>query len=160
MNYIYDIFLKADEQNVNREKIRFKQAKVFSPYMEIAFDEINFTDIPRDKQIEINSFYRFQEIFQELFDSNFEENIELRNTLFDILIHYLGEMDLKSGLSKNEFYKMFLLKDIRKNVFGKDLNTNIDFFNKEEKDIFLNSLITLYKTGTSLELFNKVLVKI
>ena len=146
MNYIYDIFLKADEQNVNREKIRFKQAKVFSPYMEIAFDEINFTDIPRDKQIEINSFYRFQEIFQELFDSNFEENIELRNTLFDILIHYLGEMDLKSGLSKNEF--------------GKDLNTNIDFFNKEEKDIFLNSLITLYKTGTSLELFNKVLVKI
>ena len=69
-------------------------------------------------------------------------------------------MDLKSGLSKNEFYKMFLLKDIRKNVFGKDLNTNIDFFNKEEKDIFLNSLITLYKTGTSLELFNKVLVKI
>ena len=160
MNYIYDIFLKADEQNVDREKIRFKQAKVCSPYMEIAFDEINFTDIPRDKQIEINSFYRFQEIFQELFDSNFEENIELRNTLFDILIHYLGEMDLKSGLSKNEFYKMFLLKDIRKNVFGKDLNTNIDFFNKEEKDIFLNSLITLYKTGTSLELFNKVLVKI
>ena len=160
MNYIYDIFLKADEQNVDREKIRFKQAKVCSPYMEIAFDEINFTDIPRDKQIEINSFYRFQEIFQELFDSNFEENIELRNTLFDILIHYLGEMDLKSGLSKNEFYKMFLLKDIRKYVFGKDLNTNIDFFNKEEKDIFLNSLITLYKTGTSLELFNKVLVKI
>jgi len=160
MNYIYDMFLKADEQKVKREKIRFKQAKKCSPYMEIAFDEINFVGLPGDKQIEINSFYRFQEIFQELFDINFEENIELRNTLFDILIHYLGDLDLKSGLSKNEFYKMFLLKDIRKNLFGKNLNTNIDFFNNEEKDIFLNSLITLYKTGISLELFNKVLVKI
>lgn len=160
MNYIYNMLLKADDKNIKREKIKFKQAEIFSPYMEMSFDEMNFNDIPPNKEVEINPFYRFEEIFKELFDINFNENKELRSTLFDILIHYLGELDLKSGLSKKEFYKMFLLKDINNNVFGESLKRNIECFNKEEKDIFLNALIILYKTGSSLELFKIVISKI
>lgn len=160
MNYIYNMLLKADEQNVKREKIKFKQAEIFSPYMEMAFEEINFNGIPKNQEVEINSFYRFEGIFKEIFDINFKENIELRNTLFDILIHYLAGLDLKSGLSKKEFYKIFLLRDIENNVFGESLKSNIECFNKEEKDIFLNGLITLYETGTSLELFKNVLSRI
>ncbi|NFG61481.1 hypothetical protein [Clostridium sp. CMCC3677] len=160
MNYIYDIFIKAIEENTRTEGIKFKQAEVYSPYMELAIQNINSSKLPQSEYIEINALYRFQEIFEELFDINFKENIELKNVLFDILIHYLCELDLKQGLNKNEFYKKFLFKDVINNVYGEELAKDILCFNKEETDIFLNSFITLYKTGTSLQLFNKILAKI
>ncbi|NFS11783.1 hypothetical protein FDE77_10920 [Clostridium botulinum] len=160
MNYIYDIFIKAIEENAPTDGIKFKQAKVYSPYMELAIQNINTSKLPQSEYIEINALYRFQEIFGELFDINFKENTELKNVLFDILIHYLCELDLKQGLNKNEFYKKFLFKDVINNVYGEELAKNILCFNKEETDIFLNSFITLYKTGTSLQLFNKILAKI
>ena len=160
MNYIYDIFIKAIEENVPIDGIKFKQAKVYSPYMELAIQNINTSKLPQSEYIEINALYRFQEIFGELFDINFKENTELKDVLFDILIHYLCELDLKQGLNKNEFYKKFLFKDVINNVYGEELAKDILCFNKEEADAFLNSFITLYKTGTSLQLFNKILAKI
>ncbi|WP_252234930.1 hypothetical protein [Clostridium sp. ZS1] len=160
MNYIYDIFIKAIEENAPTEEIKFKQAEIYSPYMELAIQNINTSKLPQSEYIEINALYRFQEIFGELFDINFKENTELKNVLFDILIHYLCELDLKQGLNKNEFYKKFLFKDVINNVYGEELAKDILCFNKEETDVFLNSFITLYKTGTSLQLFNKILAKI
>ncbi|NFI94315.1 hypothetical protein FC961_07950 [Clostridium botulinum] len=160
MNYIYDIFIKAIEENAQTEEIKFKQAKVYSPYMELAIQNINTSKLPQSEYIEINALYRFQEIFEELFDINFKENTELKDVLFDILIHYLCELDLKQGLNKNELYKKFLFKDVINNVYGEELAKDILCFNKEETDVFLNSFITLYKTGTSLQLFNKILAKI
>ncbi|AIY78577.1 hypothetical protein FDC50_03670 [Clostridium botulinum] len=160
MNYIYDIFIKAIEENASTEEIKFKQAEVYSPYMELAIQNINTSKLPQSEYIEINALYRFQEIFGELFDINFKENTELKDVLFDILIHYLCELDLKQGLNKNEFYKKFLFKDVINNVYGEELAKDILCFNKEETDVFLNSFVTLYKTGTSLQLFNKILAKI
>ncbi|AOR23475.1 hypothetical protein [Clostridium taeniosporum] len=160
MNYIYDIFIKAIEEDTSIETIKFKQADIYSPYMELSIENINSNKLPQDEYVEINAFYRFQEIFEELLDINFKENTELKNVLFDILIHYLCELDLKQGLNKSEFYKKFLYKDIINNVYGEDLAKNVLCFSKKEKDIFLNSFITLYKTGTSLQLFNNTLAKI
>lgn len=160
MNYIWEILLKADKQKVPRKNLKFIKAEICSPYMELAFDELNSTLLPEDSAIEVNECYRFYEIFKDLFNINFIENKELRDVLLDILLHYLGELDLKQGLVKREFYKDFLLKDILDKVFGEKLAKNIRYFEKEERDILLGDLITLYRTGMSLELFNKVLKKI
>ena len=160
MNYIWEILLKADKKNIPRRKIKFKKAKVCSPYMEIAFDELNYTSVPDNYSVEVNEYYRFYEIFKDLFNFNLVESQELREVLFDILLHYLAELDLRMGLNKTEFYKKFLLKDISNVVFGEELAKNILFFEKEELDVLLGGLITLYKTGISIELFKKVLIKI
>ena len=160
MNYIWDILLKADKQNIPRKSLKFIQAGIRSPYMELAFEYLNLTSLPEDNVIEVNECYRFYEIFKDLFNINFKESKELREVLLDILLHYLGELDLKQGLNKTEIYKKFLYKDILNNVFGEKLAQNINCFEKEECDVFLNGLITLYKTGVSLELFNKILRKI
>lgn len=157
MNYIWEILLKADEQNVPRKSLKFVQAKIHSPYMELAFENLNLGSLPEDNVIEVNECYRFYEIFKDLFNINVQENKELREVLLDILLHYLGEMDLKSGLSKAEFYKIFLIRDIVNGAFGDKLAKNINCLKKEELDAFLNGLITLYKTGVSLQLFNKTL---
>ncbi|WP_027624799.1 hypothetical protein [Clostridium lundense] len=160
MNYIWDILLKADKENITREEIQFILAKVCSPYMEISFTDINTNSLPEDKVVEVNPYYRFYHIFKDLFDINIEESRQLREVLFDIVLHYLGKLDLKQGLSKNEFYKNFFIKDIEKGVFGKEICLNIKLFNKEELDYILTAFITLYKTGASLHLFNKVLNKV
>lgn len=160
MNYIWDILLKADKENIPREDITFLHAKTCSPYMEISFNELNSNSLPENKIIEVNECYRFYEIFKELFNINIEESQELREVLLDILLHYLGELDLNMGLCKIEFYKKFLLKDILDFEFGEQLGKNILCFEKEELDILLNGFITLYRTGISIQLFKKISRKI
>jgi hypothetical protein len=160
MNYIWESLLKADKQKIHRKEIKFIKSEICSPYMEIAFDDLNATSLPKNNIIEVNECYRFYEIFKDLFNINIEESTELREVLLDILLHYLGELDLKRGVCKTEFYKEFLMKDILNKVFGNKLADNINYFEKEECDALLDGLITLYKTGVSLQLFNKILVKI
>ncbi|WP_315069741.1 hypothetical protein [uncultured Clostridium sp.] len=160
MNFIWEMLLKADKKNISRKNIKFKKAKVFSPYMEIAFDELNNTSLPENNVIEVNECYRFYEIFKELFNFDLVENQEFREVLLDILLHYLAELDLRQGLNKTEFRKKFLLNDISSQVFGEKLAKNILYFENDELDTFLNGLITLYNTGISIELFKRVLKKI
>lgn len=160
MNYVWDILLKADNQKISRKKLKFVQAEICSPYMELAFNELNADSLPEDNIIEVNECYRFYEIFKDLFNINVKESKELREVLLDILLHYLGDLDFKEGLCKTEFYKVFLMRDILNGVFGEKIAENIKCFEKEERDIFLYGIITLYKTGFSLELFNKIIRKI
>ena len=131
MNYIWEILLKADKKNIPRRKIKFKKAKVCSPYMELSFHELNYTPVPDNYSVEVNEYYRFYEIFKDLFNFNLVESQELREVLFDILLHYLAELDLRMGLNKTEFYKKFLLKDISNVVFGEELAKNILFLKKK-----------------------------
>jgi len=156
MNYIWETLLKADKQKIHRKKIKFMKATICSPYMEIACEDINAVLLPENNMVEVNEYYRFYEVFKDLFNINIEESRELREVLLDILLHYLGELDLQKGLCKTEFYKDFLMKDILNKTFGEKLANNINYFEKEECDALLNGLITLYKTGVSLQLFNKI----
>ncbi len=160
MNYIWDILLQANSQNLDQKKIIFKCAKSYSPYMEVSFEDLNTTEIDEASIVEINPYYRFFTIFKNMFDINYEESLQFREVLFDIIIHHLGELDLKQGLTKKEYYKKFILKDILNNIFGEKIKNHIQIFNKSELDIVLNNLISLYETGTSIELFKRVVNKI
>lgn len=64
MNYIWEVLLKADEETIPREDIKFVQADVCSPYMEIALDNLNSNSLPEDNVIEVNEYYRFYEILR------------------------------------------------------------------------------------------------
>lgn len=79
------MLLKADKENIPREDIKFVQANICSPYMEMAFDDINSTSIPEDNIVEVNEYYRFYEIFKDLFNINIQESKELRQVLFSSL---------------------------------------------------------------------------
>lgn len=157
MNYIWEALLKADKENIDRKNIKFTKAEVCSPYMEMSLEDLNLKLLPEEQSIEVNIYYRFYEIFKELFNINFTESRELRDTLLDIILHYLGELNLKEGICKEEFQKKFLMKDICEGAYGEILRENINRLNKEDINIFLSGLITVYKSGTSLQLFNKVL---
>lgn len=160
MNYIWDILLKADKEGIKKENLKFKPARVFSPYMEVSFENLNTSGLENESIVEINPYYRFHEIFKDLLDINLEESQSFREELFDIIVHYLGELDLKQGLCKQEFYKKFILRDIADKVYGREIAENINIFNEEELDFLLSGLITLYVTGTSLKLLKKIMRKV
>lgn len=160
MNYIWDILIKAEEQGIRKSDIKFKNADICSPYMETSFSCLNTSFLNKDIPIEVNPCYRYFKIFRELFDINLQEDKEIRDVLLDILLHFLGELDLKSGIVKEEFIKLFLLRDIENRVYGHELAENIKEFEKRELDTILNGILTLSKAGSSLFLFTKIIKNI
>ncbi len=160
MNYIWDVLLRAKAQNINVEAIKFKYPQSYSPYMEIAFEDLNTSTINDELTVEINPYYRFYHIFKDLFNINLEESLECREALFDILIHYLGILDLKQGLTKQKYYEKYILKDINKHLFSKHIKKLMGAFDNSEQSFILSALVSLYTTGNSLDLFRRVVKRI
>lgn len=160
MNYIWNILQQAEKEGIDKGSIVFKVAEIYSPYMEIALEDINISSLMDETNIEVNLWYRFYDIFKDLFNVNLKDDLEFREVLLDILMHFLGEIDLNRGICKNYIYKRCLLREIQNGIYGQKLKKNIKVFSSEELDYYLDGLINLYSCNTSLHLFNKIIGKI
>ncbi|MGG1441754.1 iron-dependent peroxidase [Brevibacillus laterosporus] len=158
LNYIWDLLIKAERSGIEKKRVQFTPAKVFSPYMELSLENLNAKEI--EQTIEINPYYRFYEIFRDLFDPNIETDVELRNSLFDILIHFLAEIDLMQGMNKREYYIRFLQKDLEAGVFGSSVKDNIYLFTREEREMIASNLLRLYETGEAVYLLKDTTKKV
>ena len=141
MNYIWNVLLEARKKGVNENNISFVPAVVSSPYMEIASEDINYINIDNNSVVEVNPWFRFYDIFKEFFPSDNDEDIEVREAIFDIIMHFLGDIDLVSGVTKTYFIKQLLLKDIEDNIFGENIKENISVFDNDELDIVLEGMV-------------------
>ncbi|MEJ6949908.1 iron-dependent peroxidase [Natronospora cellulosivora (SeqCode)] len=158
MDYLWDVLIKAKTNGVNSKKITFELGERFSPYMELSDTYINFNSI--NNKVDINPYYRFYDIFKDLFDPTYEENMELRQVLLDILIHFLTRLDLKRGMDKKEFYKLFIYREIRNGSFGKEVQKGIEFFSIKEKNILLENILKLYITNNHMFCLKNTIKKI
>ncbi|GIO01000.1 hypothetical protein J5TS2_16680 [Brevibacillus halotolerans] len=158
MNYIWDLLIKAERSGIEKKRVQFALAKVFSPYMELSLENLNAKEV--DQIVEINPYYRFYEIFRDLFDPNIETDVELRNSLFDVLIHFLAEIDLMQGMNKREYYIRFLQQDLETGVFGRSVEDNIHLFTKEEREMIASNLLRLYETGEAVYLLKDTTKKV
>jgi len=149
------VLLKADEQNFPREKIRFKQTTTVSPYMEVAYEELNREHLD-EAPVEVNAYYRFGSIFDHLL-LGLEGYPELRETLYDILMHYLAEINLREGLCKNEYHGLFLRDDVKNGKFGRQFREVFSTFERRHIRFVVESMVRLYKLGPSVELFKSVI---
>ncbi len=158
MNYTWDIIIRALNEEVDLKELTFLHAKKYSAYMELSLREINFNNL--EKEIEINPYYRYDDIFRNLFNINYTEDKEYREKLLDITVHFLNQIDIWSGMHKEKFYKKFILKDIYSGFFGKRLQENIDLFKILEKNILVDNIYKLYKTGDALYFFKDSIKRI
>ncbi|MHC1748115.1 MAG: hypothetical protein AB9856_06980 [Cellulosilyticaceae bacterium] len=157
MNYIWNVLLKAKEENVNPKNIIFKAVDSYSPYMELANEDLNISEIEGSGIMPVNPYYRFYPIFKDILNINVEESQETREVITDIVMHLLGQIDLRQGMNKQEYYKKFIEQDLLAGVLGIQVTKVYKSLDTIQKEVLLNGFLALYQTGASLALFKNIL---
>lgn len=158
MNYIWEALIKAKNDGISLDTIAFEFASRYSPYMELSNSFLNTRII--DKEMELNPYYRFFNIFKELFAADYHDDQELRAVAFDILVHYLGQLDLLQGLDRIEYFKLFVYRELKNGNFGSEVADTLNFFSIKEKNNLLKNLLKLYVTGDHIYYFKDTIKKI
>ncbi|WP_431087441.1 iron-dependent peroxidase [Paenibacillus sp. 8b26] len=158
MNYVWDLLMRAKEQELDVNSFRFVPAVSYSPYMELSFTELNTSEL--EQVVEINPYYRFYSIFRDLFPPDAEEYLELRESLFDIMIHFLAETDLYQGMNRREYHIRFVQRDIGNGIFGPKVSESFAQLNREEQDAIAEGLLRLYETGEAVHLLKETMRRV
>lgn len=156
MNYIWEAALAADYAKTAREKITYKPVQNGSPYAEVVLENLNSREL-ENAEVEVNPLYRFAREFSALLDVNIKGYEQTRNLLFDIVMHYMVQADLRQGLSRQEYALRFLLKDILEGVCGVRASSVVKSFPTEKLRILLLMILKLYQCGSSVYLFREVM---
>ena len=152
MNYVWEALLAADAGGIDRRELRFVPAEIPSPYAEVSFAHLNTTEL-ESPRIEVNPLYRFGDVFAELFAPDIRKYGEARRIFLDVLMHYMAETDLLSGMHRQEYYFWFLLEELRKGIFGEKAEAAIGLFNVKEQRRIVTSMLGLYRSAHYKELF-------
>jgi len=158
MNYLWDLVIKAKKMGIAKKDLYFLLAKVYSPYMELSNENLNGKTV--EQNVEVNPYYRFYEIFKDLFAPDDFDDLELRKVFFDLVLHFLTDLDLRQGMNKEKFYVKFILDDLLAGMFGKINQAKLQFFDEAEQVIIAENLMKLYVTGEMFYLLKNTLRKI
>lgn len=156
MNYIWEMILKLEDTPIEKEHVFFRQATDYSPYYEQAFLCMNQQRV-ESQIIEINSLYRFNAIFSQLLSPYIEEAESVKDYLFDILIHYLVEVDLRHGLSKKEYYIRRLKQSIEAGEYGTAVARRFVQIETKQQMLLCEMMLGQLQTGASIACFAKVI---
>ena len=160
MNYIWDALIMAKRKNIDIKELTFRLADVYSPYLELAMSYINFEITDKTKELEVNPFYRLGFIFNRMFAPDNEENLELKEELLNCMLHYINNIDIYTGMNKNEFMRMYIKKDIVNGYFGENIKEKWSLFSLDEQETITTQMINMYQTGSSVEVVRKAILGI
>lgn len=155
MNYIWEVLAEADRQGRDRDKIRFIPAVNPSPYLETSFENLNEKMLD-ESTIEVNPLYRFADIFNELFDADVQGMETLRVLFLDICMHYLAQLDCRSGMDRQDYYMRFVERDMAAGIYGRNASAASELFSDAESALWQYHLVHLYRTGEYREEFRRV----
>ncbi len=159
MNYAWEVVLQAEKENQSRDMLQFVEASEPSPYIEVSMTDLNMDTLEENK-VEINPLYRFEDVFGKLFDKNIEEMRQTREIFFDVCMHYIVQLDLREGLSREDFYCELIADDLEQGKYGALAQRRFSLFTKSEQKLILQSYLQLLKTGNYLEEFRKVVTRL
>ncbi len=116
MNYLWENFLDTNQKN---QYVR--QAEIFSPYFEIMEESISDEDSTKQGGIlEYNGMYRFGKIFAPLYENKNPGSSQPIDLCFDVISHFLAEMDLLKGMTKEEYKLRSLMEEIISGGYGRE----------------------------------------
>ncbi len=156
MNYAWEAALEADCCGIPREELRYIPVRDGSPYTEVVQEDINNREIKK-KEIEINPLYRYAKEFSEVLDINLKGYEKTRLIFFDICMQYLVQLDLRQGMSRQEYALRFLFADLLDGVCGSQASEVVRGFEKGKLHQLLRLILKLYRCGSSISLFREVM---
>ena len=157
MNYLWEAVLAAGEQGMDTDRLRFGMAERFSGYMELSNPYLNQQELSGLPVIEMNPYYRFYHMFKELCHPDQEEFPRLRESMFNMIFHLLAENDILSGMTRKEYYKELLFRDIREGLYGPLIPEEIGLFDRNGRETLLSGMLRQYETGSSLDIFKDMM---
>lgn len=159
MNYAWEVVLLAEKNGRERDELRFVEAINPSPYIEVSVTDLNM-ECPDEEHVEINPLYRFADVFGKLFNKNIEGMEQIRELFFDVCMHYIVQLDLREGLSKEDYYYSLLVGDIRNGKYGEKMKGRFGLFELAEQKVILRAYLRLLKTANYLEEFRKAVIRL
>lgn len=137
-----------------------------SPYLEINSDFINEDFQGENNIIEVNPYIRFNHIFSDFLYTfkNIEEkkgysdliNKKFKNNLEHNALAYLRELDFVTGTTVADIYCEYILKDIEKGKFGRNILKYFRRMSEEDRKIAVlliyNNISTKIENRKSFEL--------
>lgn len=142
----------------NQETVRYRQADLFSPYYETVMNSIKHKSDGTDL-ITMNTFYRYEDIFFYLFSRNDIEK-KVRDWLLDCMMHLLTRLELRNGVSTQEYALREKWHEIELNKYGRKLGRLFSRMSDEKKYLASHFMLQQERNGESVSLFAKALIQI
>jgi len=154
---MWEALLLSEELGYGKEYVRFKPSQIANPYREVFFEYFN-KPVLTGEPIDVNAYYRYGAVFGALLNVDMDEYPELQEVMFDILAHFLSEQDLRSGLSKGEYFAKFLREDVLAGTSGEENAKRLMQFSKKQARLVLAGWLRTHVVGTSMKLFAQLLM--
>jgi len=158
MKYIWELVARAKSQELKPADIEFMPAKKFSPYLELSLEDLNDYSVP--SVAEVNPYLRFLTVFKNYFNPDYDEDHEFRNELFNLIIHYLAELDTHMGITKRDYEVILASHDIESGLYGEELANGFRLFSLLEKKAVTANLLRLYTSNEGVHLFQDAVGKL
>lgn len=158
MRYLWEVLLSAEEEGIPEEKLRFVHTPSGSGYMELLLPCLNQTWLGEEAQTEnisigVNTYYRFYSIFYNMFPPDAAEFPALRESLTNLSLHMLAQNDVRTGLTREDYHKRLLAKEILAGDFGETAKSVFQSMNKVEQERLLGGWLNSFRVGSALPIF-------
>ena len=153
MRELWEVVLEAKKEQIPLKDLRFVHEGKGTAYMELSLRFITQEELQGEKVLGVNTYCRFYSIFKHMYQPDQKEFPYLRNSLTNLILHLLAENDARRGMTKEEYYKKLLIRDIQSGVFGKEAIQVFAHMEKEEQDKLMSGWLRSYRTGSSLAIF-------
>ena len=160
--YLWKVLIDANLNDIDLKRIKFYAPKInISAYFELNDEDLNFSEIKKKIiDIGINTFYRFDDIFSTLPAEEFDTKEIHKEKLINIVLHYLGRIDLIDGLNYREILARKIIEEIEENFYGAELKECFIKFKMHEKQAVAMEMQDFYNHDRSFNSFKKITAEI
>lgn len=159
MRYLWEALLEARTAQIPEKMLRFIHAFHGSAYMELALPCLNqewkegCIQEKGKTAIEVNTYYRFYDIFKNLFPPGEVEFFSLRESLTNIILHMLAQNDILKGMTREDYHKKLLASEIEEGRFSELAQTVFAAMNRMEQEKLLCGWLNSFRVGNALPIF-------
>ena len=128
----------------DRERVEAMIEVRVTPQRDMGFDAI------------ARRIYRFDEVMEPLFQSKVIDG-EKRDWLFDVFMHYLIELEFRSGLTKTDWNVHAVMDEMENDRYGREITKLYQELSDREKYYVAHMITKQERTGASVEKYAEVL---
>jgi len=157
MRYLWEALIEAKEEQIPQQALRFVHAKNGSAYMELSLECLNQTWLREQELkeivVEVNTYYRFYEIFKNLYAPEQSEFYDLRESLANLILHMIAQNDVCSGMTREDYHKRMFAVEILEGNFGETAREVYLLLNSMQRDRLLSGWLNSFRVGNALPIF-------